>query len=92
MTRFSTRVELHNAKSENYEKLHSEMEKRGFDRTIKAEGVLYKMPDASYIYDGDVDANAVHDKARAAVKATGISGGIVVTQSAGILVSGLKKA
>ncbi|MFM0318946.1 hypothetical protein PQR36_29020 [Paraburkholderia nemoris] len=92
MTRFITRIELHDANSDDYERLHEEMEKRKFYRTIKAEGVLYQLPDATYRYDGDVTANEVHDKAREAVKATRLKGGIIITESAGSVVSGLKRA
>lgn len=54
MARFTTRVELHGAKlEEDYEKLHSEMAKFGFKRTVTSDkGVTYKLPTAEYDIEG----------------------------------------
>ncbi len=50
MSRFTTRVELHNARSyDDYARLHAQMEGRGFTRTIQGDdGVRYQLPSAEY--------------------------------------------
>jgi hypothetical protein len=95
MAKFTTRVELHDEKSGDYPKLHEQMEKRGFTRTIKAGGTRYKLPDASYNYDDSNDTlttEQIYDKARAATDAINRKSGIVVTKSDGRFVGGLEQA
>jgi hypothetical protein len=92
MAKYSVRVELHYEENGDYPKLHKEMEKRGFDRTLEVNGTLYQLPDASYAYEGGETNVQVYDKARAACKAIGRKSGIVVTKSAGRFVGGLREA
>jgi hypothetical protein len=93
MAKFTVRVELHDEENGDYPKLHKQMEKRGFERTLKVNGTLYQLPDASYAYEGDEMNEQVYDKARAASDAISRDSGIVVTKSeGGRFVGGLRKA
>ncbi|WP_247394592.1 hypothetical protein [Ralstonia pseudosolanacearum] len=84
MAGFTTRVELHAAKAEDYEKLHEAMEAEGFERTITSDdGVTYDLPTAEYVYSGDVTRKEVLTKAKAAAAKTGKKYGALVTQSKG---------
>lgn len=81
MNKFTTRVELHDADSDDYETLHAEMERRGFERTITGEnGVPSHLPTAEYNYVGDVECKDVLNSAGAAAKVTGKKHGILVTE------------
>jgi hypothetical protein len=58
MSLFTTRVELHKSHTEeDYETLHTEMEKEGFRRTIKldSEDITYHLPTAEYNYGKNND-------------------------------------
>ncbi|RZF25448.1 endoribonuclease GhoS [Paraburkholderia sp. UYCP14C] len=92
MAKFTVRVELHDEESGDYPKLHKQMEKRGFERTLEVNGTLLQLPDASYAYEGDKTKKEVYDKARAASDAIGRKSGIVVTKSGGRYVGGLAEA
>jgi major membrane immunogen (membrane-anchored lipoprotein) len=95
MARFTTRVELHDEKSGDYPKLHEQMEKRGFTRTITVKQKTYKLPDASYNYvddNGSLGEEDIFDKAKAATDAINREAGIVVTKSDGRFVGGLELA
>ncbi len=86
MAHFTTRVELHNAKtSEDYDKLHLEMEKEGFWRTIQLQGetIIYHLPTAEYNYSGDVDSPVVLELAKRAATRTGKSFSVLVTKADG---------
>ncbi|PRE82357.1 type V toxin-antitoxin system endoribonuclease antitoxin GhoS [Burkholderia gladioli] len=49
MPQFLTRIELHEADESDYKKLHEEMGKRFFDRTIVGDdGHTYELPSATY--------------------------------------------
>lgn len=63
MAKFTTRVELHGANSDDYTKLHSEMERQGFRRTITVDGTTYHLPTAEYDYKGDITRDQVREKA-----------------------------
>jgi len=68
------------------------MENRGFDRTLKVDGTLYQLVDASYMYEGEETNEQVYDKARAATNAIGRESEIVVTKSqGGRFVGGLRE-
>ncbi|WP_369067464.1 hypothetical protein [Burkholderia gladioli] len=74
MADFVTRVELHGANSEDYERLHGEMRVRFFKRTIDADdGTTYHLPSAMYSYSDDVTAEFVREKAKEAASAIGKS-------------------
>ena len=60
MSQFTTRVELHDADSADYEELHEEMEKRGFTRTVtSSDGITYQLPTAEYNYEGSAERSDV---------------------------------
>lgn len=86
MALFTTRVELHDAKtSQDYDKLHEEMEKEEFWRTIRLEGdsTVYHLPTAEYNYSGDVSALKVLEQAKIAAARTGKKFSVLVTKSDG---------
>ena len=80
------RVELIDVEDgdEAYEKLHAQMEKRGFLRTIEGNsGTRYRLPPAEYNYEkGDTPSEKVLDKAKAAAKETGHKARFLVTTGA----------
>jgi hypothetical protein len=52
MAKFITRIELHNADSNDYETLHSEMKEKGFDKTIKDDhNKEYYLPNGEYYFN-----------------------------------------
>ena len=84
MTSFTTRVELHNANSEDYSKLHSKMEGQGFSRQIKSDsGATYHLPTAEYDYSGNVNRNQVLEKAKTAASAVKSNYSVLVTEANG---------
>lgn len=93
MAQFTTRVELHNATYNDYEVLHREMSRRGFSRTIRADGGdVYHLPQAEYDCSAATGKAAVLAAAQAAAAQTGRGASILVTESAGRTWSGLAKA
>jgi len=86
MSNFTTRVELHKAQSsEDYNKLHEEMEKEGFTRTVSSESGSYKLPTAEYNYShSTLDTNEVRDLAKRAANRTGKEFSILVTKANGV--------
>ncbi|SJZ78357.1 hypothetical protein [Sediminibacterium ginsengisoli] len=86
MALFTTRVELHNAKtSEDYDTLHKAMEKEGFWRTIQLSGetTVYHLPTAEYNYSGKVETSAVLELAKKAATKTGKTFSVLVTKADG---------
>jgi len=73
MPAFIIRVELHDASGADYEKLHREMQGRGFERQVlSGDHTRYDLPSAMYrISDPDLNAADVRDLARKAAKSTG---------------------
>jgi len=94
MPRFTTRVELHNATSyETYERLHAEMEARGFSRTIASgDGTAYHLPSAEYNFEGNLTRNEVLELAKAGSARVDRSFAVLVTESAGRVWDGLTAA
>lgn len=95
MSKFITRIELHDADSKNYEKLHEEMEIEGFTRTIQ-DGTTkkwYHLPDAIYRYDNaSIDTtNTILEKAIRAANKANKENSILVTKSEGSEWSNLKE-
>lgn len=68
------------------------MERRGFERTISVNGILYQLPHAEYILEGELTQKAVCQKASRACDEINKEAGIMVTKSAGRHYSGLKRA
>lgn len=68
MTMFTVRIELHEVYSHKpgqreYTKLHEEMEKHGFSRTILGEsGRTFQMPSAEYHLIGDYTLTDIRDR------------------------------
>ena len=92
MASFITRVELHNAKAEDYEKLHEYMEEEGFSRTITSDDeVAYYLPTAEYELSGELTRSQILQKAKSAASKTTKSFCALVTQSAGQSCYGLKQ-
>jgi hypothetical protein len=82
MGAFTTRVELHDAQRSDYEKLHVEMEKRGFSRTIVGnDKIVYDLPPAEYVYYGEVTKWDVLEKAKTAAKSVKPSYAVLVTEA-----------
>jgi hypothetical protein len=81
MAEFLTRVELHNEKDGDYDKLHEQMGKLGFNRVIKLGSMHFHMPDATYFSSSDQTPEQVYKAAQAAVAAIGRKAGVFVAQS-----------
>jgi len=80
MAQFLTRVELHMANAEDYQRLHEAMAARNFARTIvDNKGVRYHLPTAEYYSFGEIDANSVVNLAREAVASVGKTGAVITT-------------
>ena len=93
MTKFTTRVELHDADWSEYSSLHAQMHRQGFTNTVTSgDGKLYELPPAEYNYEGTDTRSQVLDKAKAAATAVKKSFAIIVTESAGRTWEGLSPA
>jgi hypothetical protein len=93
MAQFTVRVELHEARWEDYESLHAEMEGKGFSRLIKGDnGKTYHLPWAEYDGGGNLTNSEVRDIARTAANSTGKRNAILVTESNGRSWVGLEEA
>jgi len=82
MSNYITRVELHGATYEDYEKLHAAMASAGFTRKVRADdGTIYQLPTAEYFVDSSLDVAAIRDAARAAANTTGRSSWVLAVKS-----------
>ena len=92
MATFMTRVELHNASYSDYESLHTAMETEGFERTItSSDGVVYNLPTAEYYRSANFSKQQILDSAKRAAAATKKTFAVVVTESNGVMWSGLSQ-
>lgn len=92
MTKYTVRVELHDAERRDYEKLHAEMLKRDFANTIRSsDGETYELPPAEYNLEGEPTRSQVLDRAKSAAEQTRLKYAILVTESAGRTWHGLKQ-
>jgi len=75
MANYLARVELHNAKYEDYETLHEAMRQRGFVRTIVANnGKKYQLPTGTYVAEKTTATlEQAYSAAQAAATETGKS-------------------
>ncbi len=90
MPSYTTRVELHDATSEDYTRLHHAMEERGFVRTItSSKGVTYHLPWGEYDFSGSQTRAEVLGMAEEAAGSARRKYEVLVTQSAGRSWSGL---
>jgi len=84
MARYTTRVELHNAKDADYDNLHKYMAEKGFSRIVTSDdGDKYRLPPAEYNRDTDATRQTVLEDAKQAAAKTGRTNEILVTESAG---------
>lgn len=86
MKKFTTRVELHKANSEDYDTLHTEMMKEGFSTTIQFENDdnIYQLPTAEYNRAGEnLTSQNVLDSAKRAAAKTNKTFSVLVTKADG---------
>lgn len=93
MSIFTIRVELHNADSDDYEKLHEKMENKGYLREVTgSSGTTYHLPDAEYTYSStSKDETDIADEVQSIANSVKSKSGIIVTKSAGRAIRGLKE-
>ncbi len=91
MAQFTIRIELHRAIAEDYDRLHSAMEKCGFSRRIKgADGNTYALPTGDYERSGeDLTGEQVHNDAWRAAASVSQRFAILITKASAITWSGL---
>jgi hypothetical protein len=82
MAEFLTRVELHDEKAGDYDKLHEQMGKRGFSRFVMLGPKTFHMPDATYLSSGTQTPEQIYTEAQAAATAIGRKAGVFVALSA----------
>jgi hypothetical protein len=71
MTRYLTRVELHDADGAAYSQLHKAMEAKGFSRTILgSDDEVYRLPTAEYLMETTQTRAQVYALAKAAAEST----------------------
>jgi hypothetical protein len=93
MSRFTIRVELHNATWQNYVDLAKHMAAQGMVDIIKADnGTRYKMPPAEYNYEGQATLKQVMDAVKSCAARVVNSYAVLVTESNGRLWDGLPRA
>lgn len=93
MTTFIVRVELFgNASWQQYENLHSGMERRGFSRTITSDdGTVYDLPSATYQRSSSYSRSNILSEAKAAANAVWNDNAVLVSETNGNTWNGLKK-
>jgi hypothetical protein len=92
MTRFTVRVELHDASWEQYESLYKKMAEQGFTDTIPTTDAAVKMPPAEYNFDGAATKEQVLEKAKSCASRVVPKYAVLVTESNGRVWHGLKSA
>jgi hypothetical protein len=94
MSYYPTRVELHDAKwPDDYNKLHLEMQKEGFKRTVKGDdGKTYLLPTAEYLKEGTLDVKAVRDSAKLAASRIKPKYAVIVWEASKAAWDGLEEA
>lgn len=93
MASFTVRVELHDADWDDYERLHSYMEKEGFKRTITSgDNRTYHLPTAEYnLQNVNVQRSDVLQTAKRAAAKTNKKFAVLVTESSGRTWDGLEE-
>jgi len=82
MTNFTTRVELHDAKTwQDYDNLHKNMAAEGFSRSITQNGVSYELPTAEYAITSNLTILQITTKAKSAANKTGKSSSVLTSQT-----------
>lgn len=64
MAKFTVRVELHDANSEDYDNLHKKMEAKGYSREISSNGKTYQLPSAEYICEKNLKPQQLEMKSK----------------------------
>lgn len=81
MSAFLVRIELHGATWADYEKLHAQMEGRGFSRKITGDnGRTYQLPTAEYEIYSTAGVEAVRTLAANAAMMTGRTFGVIAAE------------
>lgn len=84
MARYTVRVELHRADSDDYDLLHEFMEAEGFFRYIvDGDDVKHQLPTAEYNISSSGDRDAILKRAKQAASQTGKQYMVLVTESNG---------
>lgn len=80
MPNYIARVELHSASYADYENLHSQMQHRGYTRTIKGDdGKTYQLPTGTYVNSSSLpSASDALQAAVAAANATGRASAVII--------------
>lgn len=82
MANYLTRVELHHASREDYERLHEAMRGDDFGTTIRGDdGVLYQLPTAEYYRTTYLPINDVRARAAACAASVGRAYEVIVCES-----------
>lgn len=83
MADFTVRVELHNAKSEDYEKLHESMAAQGYSRIIQdSAGTRFYLPSAEYVAIKSIACGQVRDQVVGIATSIKVNPRVLVTQVA----------
>jgi hypothetical protein len=92
MANYLVRVELHGADYDDYEALHSAMERAGFSRKIRCDdGKEYNLPTAEYCIQGSYSATGVRDAAAKAASSVGKRFGVIAAESTALAWVGLSE-
>ena len=93
MANFTVRVELHQGSYEDYENLHTAMERLGFSRFITSDdGKVYHLPTAEYDRQASLTIAQVLNQAKAAANSTGKNSAVLVSEALGRMWNGLAVA
>lgn len=92
MSKYTVRVELHDASWEDYVELYEHMSVQGFSDVIQSDnGTKYKMPPAEYNHEGTTSGSQVLERAKSAAVKTGRRYAVLVTESTSRTWEGLKR-
>ncbi|MBD2791961.1 type V toxin-antitoxin system endoribonuclease antitoxin GhoS [Xenorhabdus sp. 42] len=94
MAKFTIRVELRNADSSDYEKLHKKMAANGFKNIISSgSGNEYRLPTSEYIHESStLSRSELADLVYGIAESIKTHPAVLVTESVGRTWLGLKKA
>jgi hypothetical protein len=93
MANYIARVELHSATWDDYDRLHTGMQSRGYSRTITSDGgVCSQLPTGTYVAtNSNVDLGVALNAAIEAANETGRKSAVVVTDWTAARWNGLQK-
>jgi hypothetical protein len=81
VAKYLVRVELHGATLNDYDRLHSEMSRRGFSRKVTSDhGRTYQLPTAEYVVHATTGLVSVRALAAQAASMTGRKFGVIVAE------------